>query len=272
MKKRSFAIWISVIWVIIAFLAIGGVTYAWFTFNPSTNVEPVSSTISDGEISLLISTDPNQGFFTSCSLPQSVSGDLEPVSTANLERFYSANLQDRDGISVGFRECTDEIDKITIHGIIYLKSLKDQCAVYFNKSGMDFGNDPQMLAALRLGMKVTSAEGTSTYVFSLNDAGNVAGATSTRTTAESNVVVASLLENGTPYYVGDPARNLSDFYAVTGAAKLPTAGRQMLCTIQAEEIVTVEYWLYLEGCDENCINDVQEKEAVIQLSFAGVTK
>lgn len=272
MKKRSFAIWISVIWVIIAFLAIGGVTYAWFTFNPATNVVPISSTVSDGDISLLISTDPNGEFTTNCVLPQYVSGNLEPVSTANLERFYTANLQDRDGISVGFRECTSEVDEITIHGVIYLKSLKNQCAVYFNKSGMDFGNDPQVLAASRLGMKITSKEGTSTYIFSLNEFGNVAGAAGARTTAETNAVVASLNGDGTPYYVGDPARSVSDFFAVTGATKLPMAGRQMLCTIQAEEIVTVEYWLYLEGCDENCINEVQEKEGIIQLSFAGVSK
>ena len=271
MKKRSFAIWIAAIWVVLSLLAIAGVTYAWFTFRPSTNVEPISSTISDGDVALLISADPNQEFLTKCVLPQSVSGDLEPVSTADLQRFYAANQQTRQGISTRFEDCTDQVGNVTIHGFLYLKSLKDNCAVYFNREGMDFGNDPQMLAALRLGIRFTTQAGTFTYVFHLNEMGNVSQAVSTQTTAEKNVVIGSIAADGTPNYVQDQARGLSDFFAVVGANKFPTAGRAALCTIGANEIVPVEYWLYLEGCDENCINVVQEKDASIQLSFAGVT-
>lgn len=35
-------------------------------------------------------------------------------------------------------------------------------------------------------------------------------------------------------------------------------------------MASVEYWLYLEGCDEQCINEVQSKTSDIQLAFAGV--
>lgn len=271
MKKKSFTIWLSVIWVVIALLAVGGVTYAWFTFHPATNVEPISSTISDGEVALLIATDPSQEFLTKCTLPQSVSGDLEPVSTSNLDSFYTANLQNRQGISVKFRGCQEELDTYVIHGTLYLKSLKDHCDVYFNRSGMDFGNDIQALAALRLGIKFTTDKGVFTYIFSLNEFGNTAAAESVQTTAQTGVVIGSLAPDGTPNYVNDPSRGMSDFFATMGTAKLPAAGRQALCTIEADEIATVEYWLYLEGCDENCINAVQEREAQIQLSFAGVT-
>ncbi|MBR6150256.1 MAG: hypothetical protein IKQ25_03155 [Lachnospiraceae bacterium] len=272
MKKKSFTIWIAVIWVVLSLLAVAGVTYAWFTFNPDTNVEPMSSTISDGDVALLISPDINMQFETSCLLPKSSSGNLEPVSTVNLQNFYAANLQTRQGISVGFQECRDELETYTIHGRIYLKSLKDGCQVFFNRAGMGFGDDPQMLAALRLGMKITSSEGEKTYIFHLNDMGDVSSATSMQTTAQERVVVGSLAENGNPNYVNDPAVGLSDYFAVIGAQRLPQAGRASLCTIDANEIVSVEYWLYLEGCDEQCINAVQEKEAFIQLSFAGVTK
>ena len=271
MKKKTFTIWISVIWVVLSLLAVAGVTYAWFTFHPATNVEPISSTISDGEVCLLISKDPREEFLTKCTLPQSVSGDLEPVSTANLENFYTANLQNRQGISVKFRECQEELNTYVIHGTLYLKSLKDHCNVYFNRNGMDFGNDVQALAALRLGIKFTTEKGVSTYIFSLNEFGNVASAESVQTTAQTNVVIGSLAPDGTPNYINDPSRGMSDFFATVGIARLPAAGRQALCTIEADEIATVEYWLYLEGCDENCINAVQEREALVQLSFAGVT-
>ena len=40
-------------------------------------------------------------------------------------------------------------------------------------------------------------------------------------------------------------------------------------TLKAEEVATVEYWLYLEGCDPNCYNPVQSKDIALQLGFAG---
>ena len=272
MKKKSISIWISVIWVLVALLAVGGVTFAWFTFNPATNVEPVSSTISDGEVALLISADQDAEFTTSCVLPQSVGGDLTPVSTADLEHYYIADQQNRQGISLRFEEYKEDVSAYAIHGTFYLQSLKDDCKVYFNRNDMDFGNDQQMLAALRLGIRFQTKEGEFTYIFSLNDFGGTTGVEAKQTTEREGVVVSSVEENGAPNFVNDPARTMGDFFAVTGAAKLPTAGRQPLCTIDANEIAKVEYWLYLEGCDENCINAVQEKDAYVQLSFAGVNE
>ena len=35
-------------------------------------------------------------------------------------------------------------------------------------------------------------------------------------------------------------------------------------------MASVEYWLYLEGCDEQCYDPVQNKDSQIQLAFAGV--
>ncbi|MBQ6093796.1 MAG: hypothetical protein IJL09_00175 [Lachnospiraceae bacterium] len=271
MKKKTFTIVLAVFWVMIALAAVAGVTYAWFTFNPATNVVPVSSTISDGEVALLISNEANGEFGTEVVLPQSVSGDLEPVSTMDAVSFYAANLQTRQGISVRYRDASAEIAQVTIHGTLYLQSLKDNCQVFFNRDGMDFGTDPQMLAALRLALKIHTNAGDHFYVFSLDDIGSVDGATAVQTTVETGVVVGSINADGTPNYVPDPSRGLSDYFAVIGAERLPRAGRKALCTISTNEVATVEYWLYLEGCDENCNNSVQEKEASIQLSFAGVT-
>jgi len=271
MKKKSFAIWLSVFWILIALLGIAGVTYAWFTFNPATNVEPMTSTVSDGDVALLIALSEDGDFNTQCALPQSSSGDLEPISTADLEHFYQADIQNRQGISLTFLDARDRVDADTIHGTLYLKSLKDNCEVYFNRNSMEFGDDPQMLAALRLGLKITTEAGTHLYIFTLDDVGSISGAVGMQTTAQSKVVVAGVEADGSPNYVADPCRSMSDYYAVIGAEKLPRAGRAPLCTIQADEVVTVEYWLYLEGCDEQCINEVQERTAILRLSFAGVT-
>ena len=44
----------------------------------------------------------------------------------------------------------------------------------------------------------------------------------------------------------------------------------MLVQLNKDEIASVEYWLYLEGCDEQCSNPVQNRTSEIQLAFAGV--
>jgi len=47
-------------------------------------------------------------------------------------------------------------------------------------------------------------------------------------------------------------------------------GGQILVQLNADEVASVEYWLYLEGCDEQCINAVQSRSSEIQFAFVGV--
>ena len=47
-------------------------------------------------------------------------------------------------------------------------------------------------------------------------------------------------------------------------------GSQSLLTLEKDEVASVEYWLYLEGCDEQCFDPVQNKDTQLQLAFAGV--
>ena len=48
------------------------------------------------------------------------------------------------------------------------------------------------------------------------------------------------------------------------------AGTKIVVQMNADEIATVEYWLYLEGCDDQCSNPVQNRNTEIKLAFAGV--
>lgn len=271
-NKKLLTIWLAVIWSVILMAVLGGATYAWFTFDPYTKVEPMSSTVGEAEITLLIAADPADEFLEECALPQSTITGLQPVSTADLESFYRAYAQSRQGISYTYAEIGEEAEEYMIHGVLYLKSMVDNCNVYFYKAGMDFGEDAQLLSALRLGLRFTTNTGVSSYIFSLDEMGNTEGALKLQTTAQRGVVVSSVNGDGTAVYMEDPAGGMSRFMAVYDEEHplLPGAGENALCMLQKEEIAMVEYWLYLEGCDENCINEVQDSEASLQLSFAGV--
>lgn len=272
MKKGLFRIWLAVFWCVCLLALLGGATYAWFTFDPFTRVEPMSGSIGPGETTLLIAANPRDEFGTQCILPKYNGPGLLPVSTADCNRFYRAYSQDRQGISLAYQDVTSRVEEDTIHGTLYLKSLTDDCDVYFYMPEISFGQDAQMLSSLRLGLHFTTAAGEKTYIFDLSGFGNTINAEKRQTTAQSGVVVAGIQDGNAPVYVKDPAQEWSAYAAVVNAEHplQPEAGVKALCTLASGEIATVEYWLYLEGCDENCVNEVQNREIFMELSFCGV--
>jgi hypothetical protein len=262
----------AAVWLLLAALALAGVTYAWFTYSPAVNVEPLSSTVSSGDVQLLISNDAQGTFDTQCVLaPISRPDSLSPLSTADLRSFFAATAQTRDGIALLYRDSTDAIDDALIRGTLYLKSCYAPCDLYLCRTGLDFGLDAQTLSALRLGLRVTTQSGTQTYIFRLDEfaSGEV---TSVRTVPQENTVVSSLTAQGAAIYVDDPSLSPAAYCAAqTDDNGKPTAGQQSLASLQTDEVATVEYWLWLEGCDDQCSNAVQDRELALQLAFAGVS-
>ena len=251
-----------------------GTTYAWFSLSgrASTYVTPMAGTISKGAGSLLISSSSNGTFDKTCDLVYTGSFDsLKPVSTADLTHFYKASAQNKNGIAISYKNADDKVDRETLHGTVYLQCLNASCDVYFNKNELALGSDPQALAAMRLGMKITAREGSKTYIFRLDDLGSTGSAQSKQTVPENATVVSSVTANGQAEYRSDPATGLSGYMVESGSGEEDfSAGASRLVRLEADEIASVEYWIYLEGCDEQCVNEVQNRNSEIQLAFAGV--
>ena len=267
MEKRK--LWASLIFtaftlvVLCATLTVS--TYAWFTFDPYTNVTPMEGKISDGDTNLLISLEKDTGYDKKCELkPEHMADTLYPVSSIELEKFYTSKAQ-KDKISIQFKDVTEEPEKWLIHGTVYLKSLGTGRKVYFNKETLNFGEDPQVLAACRLGLKITvEQEEPIVLIFKLDDMGSTAGAGEIRTvSATGDVVVASVNSDDTPNYKEDPANNINDY--TLDEVNEP----KELCTLKTEEVAEVEYWFYMEGCDDHCSNPVQNKDLELVLGFQG---
>lgn len=272
-KRLRRTAYFSWVWLVILACALVTATYAWFTFNPATNVTPMGSTISEGDTYLLIANRPEGEFAESCELILDSPVDvMRPLSTADLSSFYTSVAQNRNGISILFEDVTDQADSSAMHGKVYLKCEGGDCRVYFFRPGLALGGDLQTLAALRLGMKITTLEGSHTYMFRLDALGDTGSAAGKRTVPTGETVVSSVGGSGSASFVPDPAVSISEYMAVDSGAddREPREGNAPLCTLQKEEIATVEYWLYLEGCDDNCIGEVQSRDMDLQLAFAGV--
>lgn len=254
--------------VLVAAVVLGSATYAWFTFTASTDVRDFRGSVSRGGADLFISAGPEGPFDVTCDLPAATADLLEPVSTADLAGFYTSAVQDPNGVTVLYRAVEDP-DSVTLHGRVYLRVENAPCDVYLWPEGLDLGTDPQLLSALRLGLRVTDSRGTRTHIFALDALGDTSGAQSRRTTQQTGVVVSAVDDRGRATPVPDPAESLTAYFAQADGQTV-LAGEQPLCTLEPGETATVEYRLWLEGCDENCFDPVRSRDIVLALGFAGV--
>lgn len=269
--RKSF--YMALLWLLLILAVAVGATYAWFTGagRASTYVTPTGGTISEGDTSLLISKNHGGPFDKKCELPTGKTDTLKPLSTADLKHFYKTTTQNKKGISILFANADGRMEQDAVHGTVYLKCENASCDVYFNKKELNLGNNAQALAAMRLGLRITSSAGTSTRVFKLDGLKGASGVKSKATIARRNAVVSSVSAGGQPVFVKDPGKAITTYMAQTGKSENEyNRGVDSLVQLKAGEIATVEYWLYLEGCDEQCYNPVQNIASQIRLAFAGV--
>ncbi len=274
-KRLRKSLVMAIVGMIFFLVSVTGVTYAWFTISgrAHTNVTPMGGTVSDGDTLLLISTAESGPFDRECDLV--FAGDaqaLKPVSTADLENFYRVTMQNKEGVAVSYENADDRVDTETLHGTVYLKCEGAPCNIYFNGEELQLGSDAQALAAMRLGLKITNHDGSRTFVMKLDDLGSTAAAQSNATVPTTGTVVSAISDGGNAVYVSDPAVNISDYTAQAAGNDEYNAGANELFSLDADEVATVEYWLYLEGCDEQCVNEVQNIDSDIRLAFAGVRR
>ena len=270
-KNDRMQMFFGIVTLLAILIAFSSATYAWFTFSPDTNVEPLQGGIGYGEGNLLIANAPEGPFSNRCGL--NVPGDdvlLRPLSTADLSTFYTARAQNRSGISTGFVR-DENFAASAVCGTVYLKSEREGSAVYFDRNALDFGKDNQALASMRLGLVMTTQNGTYVHIFKLDSMGDTANAQERRTIEQPGAVVASVDADGKPNFISDPAADLSGYCArPTNDPEHALPGEHMLCTLSADEVARVDYFLYLEGCDDNCINAVQGRMIALALGFTGV--
>lgn len=279
----------ALLWVLVALSLVGAGTYAWFTFNSTTRVdalpgqmterdtevvtevitetvtETVTETITETVFNYLpdeprfeISSD-SVNYGEDCNLVlDGNDGTLEPVSTNNLNSFYTATAQLPNGISVRFKDATSVSDKMTMHGKVWLRMTQMAAPVYFDKDKTSFTGDAQTLAALRLGIKVSKNGGAAeTKIFKLDAMGDTSTASAHQTVNTSGTVISSIDSEGKANLVSDPAESIGSYLR----------GETPVINMDDGDVAEVEYWVYLEGCDDNCYNPVQQKAISLQFGF-----
>ncbi len=255
----------NLIWILVALLASTGATYAWFTYSTTVNVTPIEGTISNSGTDILISNSYGGPFLESCELLYNTDfKGLRPVSTVNLVTYY----KEKNSALKEFVDATGSYYENVLTGTFYIKSEGGESDIYFNPATFYISCDNQTMAALRVGFIFQTEHGDNTLIFRADDFLTGNDYREDRKHMQDGVVVASI-NNNIPTYSTDPSHMFSEFCAQPNNRDfLP--GTCTLARINDGEIITVTYFLYLEGCDINCVNEVMDNTIGLSFGFAGI--
>ncbi len=269
-KHKSRRIFLmSVLFCGLAILALLGSSYAWFSdmIRAQTETLPISGSASAGEIGLQISGSSSGPFGEQANLTRLDRCQvLRPVSTVNLNQFYGAKGQNTEGKVAFYEDVTEEVLEHILYGELFLKPLYQDGKLYLDKSTFTVTGDLQLLASARLGMRFSSKDMTQTYIFPLE--GSTTGVVSQETsTGGAQQVVSAVSQQGVATFVTPELQQLSSYQVSGDGEQGMVANQPALYNLYKEQVVRVEVWIYMEGCDPESILEAQDKDIQMNLAF-----
>lgn len=284
-KKLKSRFKISLLAMLIAFIAVVSATYAWYIYNTSRHTTDVRMAAGAGA-NLQISNSYS-GKYGSAAVLESFKGQLEPVSTnkvtAGFQKatsFIVGQGGPADLLAAGF---DDSEARDYYHTSMYLRTNGNDTDIYLADIGFEDSDEKVPISsAIRVGLVVhepgQNMSVSSEYIFAISDKKNPEARYNTATGKEG-YVLDGVKKNGTtvpfsPY--------TSDAYCIydknTGAVRLKKTSEK-LCTITGDghgkpgTPVQIEVYIWLEGCDEDCtVNLCGETLKKLAVSFAGIVQ
>lgn len=284
-KKLKSRFKISLLAMLIAFIAVVSATYAWYIYNTSRHTTDVRMAAGAGA-NLQISNSYS-GEYGSAAVLESFKGQLEPVSTnkvtAGFQKatsFIVGQGGPADLVAAGF---DDSEARDYYHTSMYLRTNGNDTDIYLADIGFEDSDEKVPISsAIRVGLVVhepgQNMPVSSEYIFAISDKKNPEARYNTATGKEG-YVLDGVKRDGTtvpfsPY--------TSDEYCIydknTGAVKLKKTSEK-LCTITGDghgkpgTPVQIEVYIWLEGCDEDCtVNLCGETLKKLAVSFAGIVQ
>lgn len=284
-KKLRSRFKISLLAMLIAFIAVVSATYAWYIYNTSRHTTDVRMAAGAGA-NLQISNSYS-GEYGSAAVLESFKGQLEPVSTnkvtAGFQKatsFIVGQGGPADLLAAGF---DDSEARDYYHTSMYLRTNGNDTDIYLADIGFEDSDEKVPISsAIRVGLVVhkpgQNMPVSSEYIFAISDKKNPEARYNTATGKEGYVLDGVKKDGATvpfsPY--------TSDAYCIydknTGVVKLKKTSEK-LCTITGDghgkpgTPVQIEVYIWLEGCDEDCtVNLCGETLKKLAVSFAGIVQ
>ena len=271
--------------LLVAAIAAGAVTYAWYIYNANRHITDVKMAAGTG-VTFLIGNEYDGEYKTTAGL--SFQGLLDPVSTDNVLNGF----QKVTGFAGGTMQSSlfASLFGPATHSDYYKTSLylaTNSLATDVYLSGIDYSEqDPSnpISAALRVGL-VAHAPGrdgavTGQYIFELSSARNPGRRYNTldgQGDDEGDRVLDSTRTDGKTVVLKPlTSANYCEYDESTGKVTL-TDSSTMICSLPAaakgaprSTPVRVDVYVWLEGCDPDCTNNLAATSLQsLALRFAG---
>ena len=292
LKKQMGA---AIAMVLVAAVALGSATFAWFVNNTKVKAESVSVTAKSAN-TLLISHGTDNAWGMSAAFKQKTATEFVPVSTVNATDFFKDTAWatetggDQKGQYNAAKFSAADSSKDYFVDTFQVKSSQD-CGLYLDsetKFEVGEGVDANILKSMRLALKVDGK----TYFYQI-DASNIDGkgnsynTTLTTISADADGIkkaIASATSDTAAATAGDiTGANVDSTSGVialaSGVVAAPSDNTilvaadaaKKLCDLEANEPKTVSVAIWMEGCDYDCntvmVKSITEKAVSCVLGF-----
>lgn len=279
--KRRFVTAIAAL--CIALLAALTATFAWYIYN--TNAHTTKVHMAAGASASLQISNEYSGSYGSAAILDAFVGTLNPVSTNSI----AGGFQKVYGFTNGSENQSKLVANLFGTGdtndyymtTLYLRTNGEKIQVYLADVGYEDSDEKNPIStAVRVGIvphnsgknKATTGE----YIFAINTADNPQGEYNTATGKDGYVLDSSKTDGTTVKFTPYTNANYCNYDSKTGESSLK-ADSVSLCSLSGDgkgsygEAVQVDIYIWLEGCDKDCTNNLCETTLKnLSLSFVGM--
>lgn len=282
-KKQTGALWrrfaAAALICLIALLAAVSATYAWYVYQ--TGRHTTTAHLAAGAGANLQISSERDGIFSSAALLEQYTGQLVPVSTNRIlggfQRVTQFEENSGTGASLVAAVFGDSMEQDYYKAKLFLRTSGGDTDIYISDIGF-IDNDPAnpISSAMRAGFVVHDTDGDKEYIFELSDAKNPQAEYNTKTGEQGFVLDSAKTDGTTVPFAPYTKKNFCEYDTANNAVST-TDDSLVLCTIpgtkkqgEAGEAVQIDVYLWLEGCDEDCVGNLAGKTlSDVSISFAG---
>ena len=270
--------------LLIALLAVVSATYAWYVYNTGRHTTKVRMAAGAG-VNLQISNSYS-GTYGSAAVLDSFTGRLNPVSTNRI----SGGFQKVIGFTNGTENQSNLVASLFGRGdytdyyktSLFLRTNGNPTDIYIADIGFEDSDSKNPISsAIRAGFVVhrigRSQPADAEYIFAISDKKNPKAEYNTAKGKEGDVLDCTKTDGTTGPFTPYTSDAYCNYNKNTGEVVLKN-GSLKLCTISgnsgsAGEPVQIDLYIWLEGCDEDCTNNLGSQTLKnLSVSFAGVVK
>ena len=270
--------------LLISLLAVVSATYAWYVYNTGRHTTKVRMAAGAG-VNLQISNSYS-GTYGSAAVLDSFTGRLNPVSTNRI----SGGFQKVIGFTNGTENQSNLVASLFGRGdytdyyktSLFLRTNGNPTDIYIADIGFEDSDSRNPISsAIRAGFVVhrigRSQPADAEYIFAISDKKNPKAEYNTAKGKEGDVLDCTKTDGTTVPFTPYTSDAYCNYNKNTGEVVLKN-GSLKLCTISgnsgsAGEPVQIDLYIWLEGCDEDCTNNLGNQTLKnLSVSFAGVVK